>query len=289
MSTYQKYLSDYDAHMTLRNYSQATRRAYGCALGQFFRWRDQEGFSGPFTQDQARSYILFRHGQGLKWQTINGDYSSLFKFYREVLKQAWDVQHIPRPRKERSLPGILSKGEVQKLIEHGSTYKHQVFMSLLYGTGLRLGEALGLRLEDIDGERQQLHVIKGKGAKDRYVALPTCLLEVLRDYYRRYRPRHYLFNGKVLGQVWSKRAAQWSISQARDSAGIHRQVSPHVLRHCYATHHLESGTNLVFLKEQLGHKHLKTTARYIHLCKSYPQRVSHPLADMSIPYRRSIL
>lgn len=104
MSTYQKYLADFDAHMILRNYSPATRRAYGGALGQFFKWRDREGFSGPFTQDQARSYILFRHGQGLKWQTINGDYSSLFKFYREVLGLSWDVKHIPRPRRERSLP-----------------------------------------------------------------------------------------------------------------------------------------------------------------------------------------
>ena len=289
MSTYQKYLTDFDGHMTLRNYSLATRRAYGCALGQFFKWRDREGLSGPFTQDQARSYILSRHGRGLKWQTINGDYSSLFKFYREVLKQDWDVQHIPRPRKERSLPSILSKAEVQRLIEHGSTYKHQVFMSLLYGTGLRLGEALGLRLEDIDGERRQLRVIKGKGAKDRYVAIPDCLLEELRAYYRVYHPRHYLFNGKVLGQVWSQRAAQWSLNQARESAKIARRVSPHVLRHCYATHHLESGTNLVFLKEQLGHKHLKTTARYIHLCKSYPQQVQHPLADMAITYRHNIL
>lgn len=288
MSRDQKYLSDFDAHLILRNYSEATRRAYGCALGQFFRWRSGQGVSGPFTQDQARSYILHRHGQGLKWQTINGDYSSLFKFYREVLKLDWDVQHIPRPRKERSLPAVLSQEEVQKLIEHGAIFKHQVFMALLYSTGLRLSEALNLRVEDIDGQRLQVRVIKGKGAKDRYIAIPACLLDLLRAYYRMYRPSKYLFNGKRPGQRWANRSAQWSIKTARQAARVEREVSPHVFRHCYATHHLENGTNLVFLKEQMGHKHLKTTGRYISLCKSYQHQVNHPIAGMAIRYRTTI-
>lgn len=288
MSTYQKYLTDFDAHLTLRNYSAATRRAYGCALGQFFKWRQGEGFSGPFTQEQARAYILFRHGQGLKWQTINGDYSAMYKFYRAVLDLSWDVKHIPRPRRERSLPLVLSQQEVQKLIEHGAIFKHQVFMALLYSTGLRLSEALNLRVEDIDGQRLQIRVVKGKGAKDRYVAIPSCMLELLRTYYQVYRPHKYLFNGKRPGQRWANRSAQWSIKTARTAAGVDREVSPHVFRHCYATHHLEGGTNLVFLKEQMGHKHLKTTGRYISLCKSYQHQVNHPLADMAIRYRTSI-
>lgn len=288
MSTDQKYLSDFDAHLTLRNYSKATRRAYGCALGQFFKWRTEQGIYGPFSQDQARSYILDRHGQGLKWQTINGDYSSLLKFYREVLKLDWDVKHIPRPRKERSLPLVLSQQEVQKMIEGGAIFKHQVFMSLLYGTGLRLSESLNLRVEDIDGRRLQIRVVKGKGAKDRYVAIPPCLLDLLRAYYRMYHPKKYLFNGNRQGKRWANRSAQQSIKAARAGAGVEREVSPHVFRHCYATHHLERGTNLVFLKEQLGHKHLKTTARYISLCKTYQQRVQHPLVGMTISYRTSI-
>lgn len=288
MEAYQKHLSDFDAHLTLKNFSKATRSAYGCALRQFFIYRREQGIRGDFTQDQARAYILHRHNQGLKWQTINGDYSSIFKFYREVLHIDWDVKHIPRPRKERSLPPVLSQHEVQRLIEHGANYKHQVFMTLLYGTGLRLSEALNLRLEDIDGQRLQIRVVKGKGAKDRYVAIPSCLLELLRSYYRMYRPSKYLFNGKHKGQRWANRSAQWSIQTARKAAGVEREVSPHVLRHCYATHHLESGTNLVFLKAQMGHKRLKTTARYISLCKSYQHQVKHPIANMVISYRTYI-
>ena len=288
MEAYQKHLTDFDAHLTLKNFSKATRSAYGCALRQFFAYRKKLDFQGDFTQEQARSYILHRYSQGLKWQTINGDYSAMFKFYREVLGISWDVKHIPRPRKERSLPPVLSQQEVQKLIEHGTIFKHQVFMALLYSTGLRLSEALNLRVEDIDGQRLQIRVVKGKGAKDRYVAIPACLLTLLRSYYRMYRPSKYLFNGKRQGQRWANRSAQWSVKTARTAAGVEREVSPHVFRHCYATHHLESGTNLVFLKEQMGHKHLKTTGRYISLCKSYQHQVNHPLAGMAIRYRTSI-
>jgi len=164
-------------------------------------------------------------------------------------------------------------------------FKHQVFMTLLYCTGLRLNEALRLRLADIDGERLQIHVVKGKGAKDRYVEMPVELLVLLREYYLAYRPKEYLFNGKDAGSLWSSRTAQWSIKRARKYARIIKQVSPHVFRHCYATHHLEEGTNLVYLKDQMGHKNIKTTARYIRLCKTYPKRVHHPIAGMKIEYK----
>ncbi len=212
----------------------------------------------------------------------------MFKFYRFVLKLSWDVEHIPRPRKERTLPAILSQEEVQKVIEHAATFRYQVFMILLYSTGLRLSEALNLRLRDIDGHRLQIHIVKGKGSKDRYIGIPECLLEILRSYYKAYRPEDLLFNGKISGQMWSCRAAQRCIQKARKSAGIQRSVTPHVFRHCYATHHLENGTNLVYLKEQMGHKHLKTTAKYIRLCKTYPQKVQHPLANMDIALQKTI-
>ncbi|MBK7410578.1 MAG: tyrosine-type recombinase/integrase [Saprospirales bacterium] len=234
MEEYQKQLQEFDAHLTLKNYSKATRSAYGCALRQFFTFRDREDMSGPFTTTQAREYILHRYKQGLKWQTINGDYSAMSKFYREVLGLDWDVRLIPRPRKERSLPPVLSGAEVQRVIENGAIFKHQVFMALLYSTGLRLSEALNLRLSDVDGERLQIRVVKGKGAKDRYVEMPECLLDLLRQYFRAYRPKHYLFNGKKAGQRWAQRSAQWSIQNARAGAKVEREVSPHVFRHCYA-------------------------------------------------------
>jgi site-specific recombinase XerD len=280
-ATYQEALRTY---LVLKNYSAATVSAYGCAFRQFLDWRIARKTGADFTSEQVRQYLLYRYEQGLKWQTINGDYSAIQQFYIHVLQQSWDVKHLPRPRQERSLPGVLSQQEVQRLIEHGRSFKHQVFMTLIYATGLRLSEALNLKLTGIDSARMQLRVRKGKGAKDRYVVIPDCLLEVLRTYYKSYRPEAYLFNGKYKGSRWANRSAQYAIHCARMDAGIGRPVSPHVLRHCYATHHLENGTNLVYLKAQLGHKNLKTTARYIHLCQSYQPRVKHPLGEMSIRY-----
>lgn len=276
------YLKDLCDWMTLRNYSVATVKAYSSALRQFLEWRESSGLGPQFGLKDARAYLLYRYKSGRRWQTINGDYSALQKFYVQVLGLEWSVDHIPRPRREHALPAVLSQKEVQRLIEAGRTFKHQVFIVLLYATGLRLSEALSLEVSHVDGERRQLRVVKGKGSKDRYVAMPQELLLLLRDYYRAYRPERYLFNGKYAGSKWAPRSAQYAIEQARKAAGIDREVSPHILRHCYATHHLEGGTNLVYLKGQLGHKNLKTTARYVNLCVNYHRRVRHPLRDMEL-------
>lgn len=281
----EKHLKAFDAFLVLKNYSIATRKSYGGLLKQFFEYRVDQGLVGSFTLNQARNYLLHRYSQGRKWQTINGDYSALQHFYKKVLDIKWNITHIPRPRAKKPLPVILSKKSIQRIIEEGADFRHQVFMTLLYCTGLRLNEALGLRLSDIDGDRLQIHVVKGKGGKDRYVEMPVELLILLREYYLAYRPKVYLFNGKTEGSMWSSRTAQWSIKRARKYARVIKQVSAHVFRHCYATHHLEEGTNLVYLKDQMGHTSIKTTARYIRLCKSYPKRVHHPIADMKIEYK----
>ena len=288
MEDHQKHLITLDSYLTLKNFSKATRSSYGSALGQFLVYREAQKMDTDFTTEQARSYLLYRYNKGLKWQTINGDYSAMYKFYRYVLGVFWDVHHIPRPRRELTLPRILSQQEVQRLIEHGSNVKNQVFMSLLYATGLRLSEALNLRLSDIHSDRLQIRVLKGKGAKDRYVAIPKCLLDLLRKYYLIYRPKNYLFNGYQLGKRWANRSGQHCVKIAAKAAKIERAASPHVLRHCYATHHLENGTSLVYLKEQMGRQCLKTTAKYIRLCETYRQKVHHPIASMEIKYHPKV-
>ncbi|MEL6358554.1 MAG: tyrosine-type recombinase/integrase [Bacteroidota bacterium] len=280
------YVQELGEWLTLRNYAEPTIKSYTSALRQFMKWRVRQNFGPQIKQEDARRYILHRYERGLSWQTINGDYTSLQRFFTHVLHQDWDVDHIPRPRKERPLPSVLSREEVERLINFGVNLKDQAFMSLLYGSGLRLSEALKLEITHVDGSRKQLRVVCGKGRKDRYVGIPETLLEVLRLYYRRYLPRTYLFNGRHNGRKWANRSAQYAITRAAKQAGIGREVSPHVLRHCYATHHLEGGTSLVYLKDQLGHKNLKTTARYIHLCTDRVHRVYHPIVDLSLTYRR---
>lgn len=274
----------------------------------FYDYRSQLKLRGRISEEHARKYLLMRIDSGCSWSTINsrppaarGSFrfkvhrtlpgldriaqeSALRKYFQNVINARWSIKKIPRPQKERTLPEILSQKEVVKLIECAPTFKHQVFLTFIYGTGLRLSEALNITFQDIDGDRLQIKVNKGKGAKDRVVQIPECLLQLLRCYYRRLKPVHYLFNGLKEGSRYSNRAAQWSIIRARELAGIKKTASIHTLRNCYATHHIENGTDLVFLQEQLGHKHLKTTARYVKLCMERYRRIDHPIAHMEIKY-----
>ena len=281
------YVTELREWLTLRNYATNTITSYCSSLRRFVIWHQAQELGPEIDTGHVRRYLLHRYDQGRSWQTINGDYSVLQQFFVNILKRDWGVDNLPRPRGERSLPPILSNEEVGQLINAARGLKHQAFIALLYGTGLRLSEALALRIRHVDGQRKQLRVIKGKGRKDRYVNLPECLLKILRDYYVECRPVEYLFNGQAEGSKWSPRAAQYAIEAARNAAGMAREVHPHVLRHCYATHHLEGGTNLVYLKEQLGHKNLKTTARYIRLCVEYPRQVHHPLARLQLARPRA--
>ena len=208
MKSTEEHLLDYRDYLILNNFSKATINCYTTGLRLFLVYRKSQKMRGRMGQSQARKYILHRHALGVTWSTINCDYSALRKYFREVLGLSWSLKKLPRPRKERYLPRIISKEDVMKLIESSKVYKHQVFFTFLYGTGLRLGEALRLRMEDIDGNRLEIRVNKGKGAKDRIVRIPKCLLDQLRQYYKRCRSEVYLFNGRRRGEVLSPRAVQ---------------------------------------------------------------------------------
>ncbi len=263
MATIDDRLEKFDNYLLLKNFSDQTRASYLRTLREFDNFRRSKGIRGRYGQEQAKSYLLKRIKNGKSWSTINGDYSALRKYFREVANLTWSLKKVPRPRKEERLPEILSKEDVSKIIEHAVNYKHQVFLTFVYATGLRLSEALNVKITDIDGNRKQIRVSKGKGSKDRYITIPESLLELLRKYWSVYRPIQYLFNGKRRGSRFSNRAAQWSMIRAKERAKMTKPASIHTLRHCYATHHIEAGTDLVYLQEQLGHKHLRTTARYV--------------------------
>lgn len=285
MKQIEDHLREYEDYLMLRNFSGQTRSMYLRTLHHFLNYRVSKSVKGPLREEDAKAYLLYRIRKSKSWSTINCDYSALRKYYREVLNTAWSIKKIPRPRRDHSLPEILSQEDVQRLIEHGRIYKHQVFLTFIYGTGLRLSEALNIKFTDIDGARLQVRVRHGKGGKDRYVQIPSCLLDLLRTYYRRVKPEEYLFNGLKSGRKYSTCAGQWSIKQAKRQAGIKKRATIHTLRHCYATHHIENGTDLVFLQEQLGHKYLKTTAKYVRLCMERYRQINHPLVQMEIKYR----
>lgn len=276
---------EYFKHLTLSNYQKSTVKMYCRTVEKFLTFCDQQFGGQPLCQEHAQEYLLGRVQSGKAWSTINADYSALRKYYKTIKEYAWTLKKMPRPRKEKRLPPILSKEEVAKLINYAPTYKHQVFLTFLYATGVRLSEAANVKLIDIDSERMQVHIHRGKGAKDRKVMLSDKLLAVLRAYYKMARPEEYLFNGRVKGSPYSSSAGQWAMRRGRALANIKRKCTVHTLRNCYATHHLELGTDLVFLQEQLGHKYLKTTAKYIRLCLQRYRNICHPIDHIQINYR----
>jgi len=270
-------LKAYEDYLILKNFSSATCKMYLRTIKSFLRFSKSKFPNQTLSQELASQYIIQRHKQRKSWATINCDYSALRKYFREVLRLEWSLRKTPRPRKELDLPPVLSIQDIIKLINSASTYKHQVFIAFVYATGLRLSEATNVTFDDIDRHRKQIRVRKGKGAKDRYIQVPDCLMEILERYYHAYKPQKYLFNGYAKGQRYCTSSGQWTMRQAKKKARITKQASVHTLRHAYATHHLEAGTDLVFLKNQLGHKHLKTTERYLHLCVDRRRHIVHPL------------
>lgn len=275
----------YTKYLILANFKTNTVQMYCRTLEKFLIFSQTHYEGEDLSQVHAQEYLLARVKSGRAWATINCDYSSLRKYYKEILDYNWSMKKMPRPKRDKKLPAILSKESVARLISHAPTFKHQVFLTFLYATGVRLSEATNVKLIDIDSERMQVHIHRGKGAKDRKVMISEKLLDLLRIYYKAYRPEVYLFNGNVKGRAYSTSAGQWSIRRGRALAGIERKCSIHTLRNCYATHHLELGTDLVFLQEQLGHKHLRTTVKYIRLCVERYRNICHPVDHIEIRYK----
>ena len=285
----EEYLEKYRVWLVLKNYAKRTQKCYLSAFKNFWIWCEKQQKNNPnFKQkDAVQAYLVYRFEvDKVAWQTVNGDYSGIRLFYVHILGRTWDEDKLPRPRKEKSLPKVVSRQQIQLLMEHAVMFKHQVFFALLYSTGLRLGEALRLKIEDIDSKNMKIHILNGKGKKDRFTILSAEMLELLRFYFIKCRPTNGLiFNGKVKGEAWSERAAQRSFKLARRAAGLPEFITAHCLRHSFASHSLENGTDLVTLQQLLGHKYIKTTVRYIHLDVAHYQRINNP-ADRVIAWNK---
>lgn len=204
-------------------------------------------------------------------------------FFNHVVKNTWSIEHIPFQKKHKTLPVILTRQEVQKFLSAIENPKYFAIASTLYGSGLRLSECLNLRIEDIDSANMVITVRDGKGKKDRVTILSQKLLTALRNYYRKtaVKPETYLFPKKYdRYSPFSKRQTQQFIHSAGLKAGIKKNVSPHILRHSFATHLLESGVNLRKIQVILGHRSLQTTAVYTHLTRDFLSEVKSPLDSM---------
>ncbi len=264
--------------MRLRNLSPHTVDAYVHAVAQFARHygRSPEQLDGA----QARAYLLHlvqdRHAS---WSRYNQARCALQFLYRFILNRDERFERLPCAHVPKRLPTVLCADELRRLFDVVARHpKHKALLLTLYGAGLRISEALNLRPADIDSRRMFIHVRGGKGAKDRLVKLSPQLLTVLRDYWRQCRPGGWLFpQDRDPGRAMDSGTAERVVARAARRAGITRRVSPHTLRHCYATHLLEAGTDLRSIQMLLGHANLKTTARYTHVSDAHLRSVVSPL------------
>lgn len=263
--------------MRLRNYSPKTIKAYKSWIQDLVQYCSPK-HPRELTSNDLRAYLLHLiQRDGLAASTINQVLNALRFLYIELYKMPFKIQDVPRPKKERKLPDIITQGEVIRIFETVTNLKHRTILMLIYSAGLRVGEAVRLKVSDIDSQRNLIHIRVAKGKKDRYTILSNVLLKKLREYYKIYKPREYLFEGGNGRVHLAERSVQNVFKRAVKNTGIKKQITVHTLRHSFATHLLESGTDLRYIQEILGHASSKTTEIYTHVSKQILGKIVSPL------------
>ena len=254
--------------MQIRNLTPNTQRVYVAQVVRFAgHFRKSPDLLGP---DEIRTYLIhLTQERRLAASSIIVAVSALRFLYTVTLKRPWVVEDdIPTGRQAKKLPVVLSQSEVARFLGAVDNLKHRVILTLCYATGLRISEAVCLKPAAIDSQRMVIRVEQGKGRKDRYVMLPPKLLAMLRDYWQRTHPGAWLFPGEVAGQPVCALTINYTCRRVRQQCGIGKPVTPHALRHAFAVHLLEAGTDLRTIQLLLGHRNLSTTAQYLMIATS---------------------
>lgn len=283
-----------DEEMALRGFTGQTRRLYLAHIRRFYQhrlasgWRPEPIFlaqdsstdPAPFVLDhrEVRDWLLTLLRSEHSHSYLNQALSALRFLYQRVLDSPAPVADIPRPKRKKTLPKVLSKGEIRLFLGALKSWKHRAIAMILYSGGLRVSEAARLRVEDIESERGQIRIRQGKGRKDRYVMLSPLVLKTLREYARWERPHYWLFPaGHRRDRHITPRAIQREVARAAEAAGIQRRVTPHMLRHSFATHLLEAGTDLRYIQDLLGHVNISTTVTYTQVARREARKIQSPI------------
>jgi integrase/recombinase XerD len=268
-------------NMEMRNFACKTIRLYVDAVARFAR---HFGKSPELlgTEDVRRYLLHLVHEKKLAWATYKQALAALRYLYRWVLQAPEIVQDIRGPRPERRLPVVLSFDEVQRFFAAIPSFKQRMILMATYAAGLRISEVVHLEVTDIDSSRMVIRVCQGKRKKDRYTILSPVLLQMLRHYWVAARPVRYLFPGRALDRPMSVSVVQRACKDAQVKAGIDKTVTPHTLRHSFATHLLEAGTDLRVIQELLGHSSPRTTALYTHVSTKLIGQTKSPLDALDL-------
>jgi integrase/recombinase XerD len=260
----------------LRNLSPNTEKTYVSAVRRFAEYFGcSPDRLGP---EHVRRYLLHLvEERKVSWETYNVTLCSLRFFYHVTLEREEHLKGIRYPKTPKKLPVVLSRSEVARIIAGTVRLKSKTMLMTIYGTGVRASELTHLRVSDIDSQRMLVRVYQGKGLKDRYVMLSPVLLEQLRKYWKAVRPKEWLFPGGIPGQPLNRGAVLHVVKKAALSAGIGKSVSPHTLRHSFATHLLEDGVDIRTIQALLGHRSLKTTALYTYVSPDKVRSLQSPL------------
>jgi len=257
--------------MQLRGFSPRTQETYLMRVTHFARYFNK--LPDKLGKKEVREYFLHLvRDKHASYGVLNMTYCALKFIYSITLARPWEVEKIPRAKRPVKMPIILEKGEVRRLLAVTNNLKHKAILAMTYGSGLRISEVAHLTIGDIDSARMTVLVRQGKGRKDRYSILSTTALDTLVPYLRTYRPVSWLFPGAIAGRPITASTIGAVMWHAKKRAGITKRVSVHSLRHAFATHLLEDGTDVRSVQALLGHRSLKTTIIYLHVS---PQGLSH--------------
>ena len=272
---------EYTDKLTIMRYSKSTINSYSSSFEEFINYyhmKKLNDISEPEILEFLRYLVVDRH---VSASYQNTSINAIKFYYEKVLGESRKFYYVDRPRKEKTLPVVLNKEEVTKMIKLTDNVKHKAILMLIYSAGLRISEAINLRIEDIDSERKLIHIKGAKGKKDRTSLLSTKTLVFLREYYKLYLPKEYLFTGQYGGK-YAATSIQKIVKAAAKRAGIIKNVTTHTLRHSFATHLLEQGVNLRYIQTLLGHDSSKTTEIYTHVSSKSFDGISSPLDDLDL-------
>lgn len=267
--------------LKLKRYSQNTVRSYKKHFISFIRYCSGKE-ANKISEEQIRQYLLYLVNEKKVSSSYQNQAINAIKFYFEqVLGKPTKTYYLQRPKREYKLPSVLSEEDVARLLKSIANLKHKCIIYIVYSAGLRLSEVINLRITDIDINRKMILIKAGKGKKDRISLLSDTLLNLLNEYHEKYRPKEWLFEG-LNGGKYSKRSVQMIFYKALTKSNIKMKASVHTLRHSFATHLLERGTDLRYIQELLGHNSPKTTEIYTHVSKKALDKIKSPLDNLNL-------
>ncbi len=273
-----KQLNEIHQRLIIRRYSPSTVNTYLNCLKTFFLYFNHKN-TEALTKEDLLLYLENMVKKGYSKSSQNQHINAIKFYYEKYLEREKQYYYIDRPIKDKKLPIVLCKEEVQSLFNQIYNLKHKTILVLIYSCGLRVSELTNLRIKDIDSQRMLIQIRNSKGNKDRQVQLTKQILDLVKKYYNSYIPENYLING-VNGGKYSTASIQKIIKRMAYRAGIRKNVTPHTLRHSFATHLLEDGIDIRYIQTILGHSNIQTTQIYTHVSSKHLKNIKNPTDDM---------